>query len=280
MKKSTILKSTLLSAGILAMSVTAISFSAGAPEKKNGSPGSNGTNCGTSCHTGGTASGETVTITTDIPASGFSENTTYTITVTLNDGGTGASKAGFQTSFEYVDMGTSFYQGNQIVTNSSETKLTGTGNHFMTHNGAGSFSGGTKVFTFEWNSGTAEDGTTIYAVGNFANGNGMATGDVIVEASLMLNKNSIGLEENAIDNLTVYPNPAKDVLNVDYSLALSSEVEIQLYDLSGRMVSNLFSGHEGVVNQHTFDVSEIPSGTYILMINADGQIKHEKLIIQ
>ena len=43
-------------------------------------------------------------------------------------------------------------------------------------------------------------------------------------------------------NINIYPNPFNDELNIDYKLTNSSEVNLQIYDLTGNLISDLFNG--------------------------------------
>jgi hypothetical protein len=151
--------------------------------KRTGSPDSGGLTCA-SCHGGGlTPSTQTIQISTNIPSGGFAPNTQYDITVTMNDGGAGTAKVGFQASVENA----SGHQGT-VSENSADLQLAQS-NKYVTHTSSSNLlNGGIRSWTFQWNSGSAPSGTTIYVAGNFANGNGNNGGDIIVSTSLVLNQ--------------------------------------------------------------------------------------------
>ena len=96
---------------------------AGPPAGYTGSPG-DGQNCA-SCHS---SSVQTITgvITSNIPASGYMPNQTYTITASLSQ--TGINRFGFQISPQNTS-GTKL--GSLIVTNSTETSLSGSGKYIQ-----------------------------------------------------------------------------------------------------------------------------------------------------
>ena len=64
--------------------------------------------------------------------------------------------------------------------------------------------------------------------------------------------------------LNIYPNPVADVLNVDINLSLSGSMELLLYDLSGKLVSqqqiSVLSGKEHT----TFSFAHLAAGNYVL----------------
>ena len=81
------------------------------------------------------------------------------------------------------------------------------------------------------------------------------------------------IEENVrfISNLNVYPNPPVDALNIDFSLETEAVVNINIYDITGRLVkSKLSSGNQGI-NIEKIDVNELNSGMYVIDLIVNGQ---------
>ena len=68
-------------------------------------------------------------------------------------------------------------------------------------------------------------------------------------------------------HVKIYPNPAWDVINIDFSSSESLQ-SITLYDLQGRMIETRFIES---LQQTTLDVSTLPAGSYILEITINGQ---------
>ncbi|MFP5439499.1 MAG: T9SS type A sorting domain-containing protein [Bacteroidia bacterium] len=64
----------------------------------------------------------------------------------------------------------------------------------------------------------------------------------------------------ANDIWTMYPNPVKDVLNINVS-GLVNDTAVQVYDIAGRQVL------AGDLSANTFNVSALPSGMYILKLD-------------
>ncbi len=89
---------------------------------------------------------------------------------------------------------------------------------------------------------------TIYASGGFD-----LTGVAVI------NQNLNGIDNANAEFVSVYPNPAAKILNVDVQQASAA----QLYDFSGRMVASLAlsAGH------NTIDISQLPAGIYMLRMN-------------
>ena len=77
---------------------------------------------------------------------------------------------------------------------------------------------------------------------------------------------------NGIEDLTVYPNPATDYVNVEFSIPQSEKVTFQLLDLTGKMLKQ--SSLDGVVgaNQYRFGVQGVAKGMYLLeVVTASGK---------
>lgn len=85
-----------------------------------------------------------------------------------------------------------------------------------------------------------------------------------------------GVEDNLIDNISIYPNPSKGLftvnLNEDYR-----EMNILVFDPVGRIVntSHYTNNQEGNV-----DLTSLTKGIYILKINVDGRIANKKVMIE
>ncbi len=74
--------------------------------------------------------------------------------------------------------------------------------------------------------------------------------------------NSSYLKEN-------YPNPFNPSTQISYFLSTSSNVEISVYDISGKLIQILENGNKDAgINSVTFNASNLSSGIYFYRINA------------
>lgn len=225
-------KTTLL--GLTALFTIAISFDAitngsGAPGGRSGSPASIGSCASAGCHTGPAITTETVSITSDIPATGFLENTDYNITITADAGGRNISRMGFQASVESAAGA----EGSLSAPASDVQLVAG---NFVTHTFSGtSASGGNRSWTFVWNSGSAPDQTRVYAAVNFANNNGSTNGDAILTQQLALSKDiTVSIAEETLQPAGVYPNPAREHFSVQGIDRITGHLRI--FDLQGKLM--------------------------------------------
>lgn len=80
--------------------------------------------------------------------------------------------------------------------------------------------------------------------------------------------------------VTVYPNPANDILNLTYTLDERAVVLYEIYNISGQMISTQSVAEgQGVVRQ-TLDVNSLSSGMYVLKILVDDQQVIKRFNIQ
>ncbi|WP_170265148.1 T9SS type A sorting domain-containing protein [Salibacter halophilus] len=80
-------------------------------------------------------------------------------------------------------------------------------------------------------------------------------------------------------NVSIYPNPANDQLNLVFDDASISEgMNYDLYSIVGRSVKN------GVVNRTKtiIETSNLQSGVYILQVNSESgeSVLHEKIVVE
>jgi hypothetical protein len=80
-------------------------------------------------------------------------------------------------------------------------------------------------------------------------------------------------------NISVYPNPASDILNVDISSDKAASARISLINTSGQIImAKEFKAVEGL-NHYAIDVSAIPNGLYMVRILDNGGTMLKKILI-
>lgn len=80
-------------------------------------------------------------------------------------------------------------------------------------------------------------------------------------------------------NLTVYPNPASNLVNLAFTTSHATIVTIEVLDASGRLIEQVYQGeHQG---EQTYKWnSNVQSGTYYCRINTGSKIISKPIIIQ
>jgi hypothetical protein len=90
---------------------------------------------------------------------------------------------------------------------------------------------------------------------------------------------SIGEAESLdLKNFKVYPNPSNDIVSVQFDWFGADNLNLKVYDIRGRvMVQNQLANQGGGQILHTVDVSGLPAGYYLLVIESSEGIKTQKI---
>lgn len=141
-----------------------------------------------------------------------------------------------------------------------------------------SVSGGIAPFTYSWSgpsgfTATTEDITGLeygnYTVTVTDKYCGIATITVFVDNDL-----ASGINENNINPITVFPNPASGYVNLVSRKPLNGAT-FRLMNLAGQVV---FEKQEIGGNNFVFDVSEQPSGIYFIEVNNAGTLSRTRFV--
>lgn len=95
------------------------------------------------------------------------------------------------------------------------------------------------------------------------------------------NTNGINENKNNSDNFKIFPNPVIETFTMEFSLSENTNIEICIFDISGKIVKELYKG-KGLFGENifSFNKANLSSGTYFLVIkNNLNIIKNEKIII-
>jgi hypothetical protein len=80
--------------------------------------------------------------------------------------------------------------------------------------------------------------------------------------------------------IAAYPNPFNARTRIVFSLPEVADVNLAVYDLSGRLVASLEQGNRTAgVHSATFDARELPSGIYLVRLEAAGNVARQKLAL-
>ncbi|MEE2954064.1 MAG: choice-of-anchor V domain-containing protein [Bacteroidota bacterium] len=173
MKKLLFLCASALALAVIFYPSSTISNSSGSPGNMTGAPGEN--TC-TACHSSfglNTGTG-TVSLTSNIPASGYTPGSTYTVTATVSD--SGINQFGFEA-----------FGGDFLNINSSEMQSLAPNR--ITHTASGTQGSDSKSWTFDWVTPIGNPGAlTLYAsfvAADYPIGN---SGDHVYSTSLTVNE--------------------------------------------------------------------------------------------
>ena len=85
-------------------------------------------------------------------------------------------------------------------------------------------------------------------------------------------ESTVGLSENGSNNVSIYPNPSTGNFNLNMSGLTSSSVDVNITDVSGKVVMNTsFNTVNGSLNT-PINISNVEEGVYIVRLNGDSSI--------
>jgi subtilisin-like proprotein convertase family protein len=86
--------------------------------------------------------------------------------------------------------------------------------------------------------------------------------------------NSLGLDTNSLSNITIYPNPTKDFLNINIPQAIGVS-KLKLFDIQGREVLEKITNNTIEV----LNIGDLQSGVYMLSIENEANKTIKKVIL-
>ncbi len=77
-----------------------------------------------------------------------------------------------------------------------------------------------------------------------------------------------------------YPNPFNPVTNISFDVAKAGAVKLEVFDILGRKVADLFNGNKAVGSYNvSFDASKLGSGVYLARYTAGGSVFIQKMTL-
>jgi hypothetical protein len=109
-------------------------------------------------------------------------------------------------------------------------------------------------------------------------------GDYVIVDGLSFGTCATAIEDikSNVDLEPSYPNPASDICNIIYSIRNSGEVNVSLYDISGRKMMNLLDNTRQTSGRYKIpvDVHSLANGVYVYIITVDGVSYSQKLTVE
>lgn len=89
------------------------------------------------------------------------------------------------------------------------------------------------------------------------------------------------LSGEPLQQFSIAPNPVRDLTTISFNFRQSSNAVLQVFDLSGKEMANLFSGEvlKGQTYEVTFDRQSLPAAVYIVKISSEDGKTYEKIMV-
>ncbi len=106
------------------------------------------------------------------------------------------------------------------------------------------------------------------------------TGEIMNAGQAPVDDNPVSTVDNVSNSFAkIFPNPVDGLLFLELDLENNQEVQVEISDLSGRLIHSQMYNHYGGQQRHEMNVSSLNSGMYLLKISTDENSFSEKLIV-
>ena len=107
--------------------------------------------------------------------------------------------------------------------------------------------------------------------------------DAIIPCNDCCSSTILSINENLIsssfDITNIYPNPFNPQLIVEYKIHNANSVKIDIYDLNGRLVENLFNSYQFPGDYSiSWNPKNLNSGIYLLQIISNAKSHNKKIV--
>jgi hypothetical protein len=217
------------------------------------------TGCGgNGCHQ---ASGNTTMNLTGIPISGYKNDSTYTMTLTISNAQ--KQKAGFDLT---VNRGS--------ITASAGTNLSGPKE--LTHSVPATITAGTATWTFDWKAPSTGDSSVLFFVAaNAVDNNTHPSNDEFDTNNFLFESAVTVVHDITTTTIQVYPNPASQQLTITDQTALDNS-SIQVYSSIG--IQQSIEIHATATNRSTLDISGLANGTYFIRLGKNKRFYYHPFV--
>ncbi|MFD0931437.1 T9SS type A sorting domain-containing protein [Psychroflexus salinarum] len=99
----------------------------------------------------------------------------------------------------------------------------------------------------------------------------VAEGEPDLRFGFIIGAETLNTEEFTSKNFQVYPNPAKDVLNIEILNSSYQNLKFEIYSLLGQKVAEADFKNQNKVSN--FDISSFPTGVYLVVITDNKSLK-------
>jgi hypothetical protein len=79
------------------------------------------------------------------------------------------------------------------------------------------------------------------------------------------------------DLFTLWPNPAKTIITITYSLPQKKELNVTIFNIKGELLlAKTFNNK----NKIEMNISTLPKGAYLVKIRAEDRVEVKKLVVE
>lgn len=105
------------------------------------------------------------------------------------------------------------------------------------------------------------------------------SGTFTVKDEFYLEEPTVDVEDEVLNAINVYPNPATDITKVQFTVEEElAEATLFVYDLTGKKVWSEQADVQQGFNEWTVEVADLPRGTYLIHLSVAGESHFSKMV--
>ena len=168
--------------------------------------------------------------------------------------------------------------GTLSLSNTVNTSLVSTPITYVGHKNASAL----ETWTFKWLSPASIIGDiTFYYAFVAADSNDDSNNDTVYAGSTLIHSLVSGITNiEPVNNLLVFPNPVKEIMNISFDAEKAEPVQLNLFSLEGKLLKNLSATENTLHFNSSFNVEELPAGIYLLQIKAGEKLSCRKIVVE
>ncbi|MBI3511683.1 MAG: T9SS type A sorting domain-containing protein [Bacteroidetes bacterium] len=98
--------------------------------------------------------------------------------------------------------------------------------------------------------------------------------------NINISGNAVGISpQNSTSEFSVYPNPADNAVNIEWSSGRGGEILFVMYDVTGKEILRKQENASPGINRFTINTSDLPSGIYLLRANENGILHTQRISV-
>ena len=88
----------------------------------------------------------------------------------------------------------------------------------------------------------------------------------------------LGQEETALIATKIYPNPAREVLNIEFQTQDAEDISITITNSLGKMIQTTNNSYDEGIQRESINISQLAKGYYFITIRSENRIETKKFL--
>lgn len=124
-----------------------------------------------------------------------------------------------------------------------------------------------------WTSDYSDFNPSFYKIKFTSNGTGFVCGSGSTGGTILkMDPNGLGIEELAVNNWNIFPNPSNNFVNIKFDLSSEGNITFNIINTMGQVVITEVIMNTTGQQQHRMNLENLSEGSYILTLEMNGEV--------